>query len=204
MRFTEQFLGGEWRPAAAGGTKDLLDPATGDLVATMAFGDGSDAALAIDAAHSAFGEWSSIGPYRRAEVLHRAADLIDARADELGAVTMRESGKPITQSVAEWRSAVNYLRFAAEESKRLGGRIIPSLKPDRRIEVTYSPLGVVGVISAWNFPVYNVNRAASSALAAGCTVVIRQRGRLDLTIQRFSVMHKRSPFMQFQHMSTKL
>ncbi|MCB1246407.1 MAG: aldehyde dehydrogenase family protein, partial [Acidimicrobiia bacterium] len=88
-------------------------------------------------------------------------------------LTTEESGKLLSEAVAEWRSATNYLRFAAEEAKRLGGRIIPSARPGRRIEVTYMPVGVVGVIGAWNIPIYNINRATSSALAAGCTVVAR-------------------------------
>jgi acyl-CoA reductase-like NAD-dependent aldehyde dehydrogenase len=105
--------------------------------------------------------------------LRSAADLIEDRAERYAMVTTQESGKPYAQAVAEWKSATSYLRFAAEEGKRIGGRIVPAHSPSRRIDVTYKPLGVVGVIAAWNFPVYNINRAVSSALAAGCTVVAR-------------------------------
>jgi len=114
-----------------------------------------------------------MGPYGRARILEDAADLLRSRATDLGALTSEESGKPLGQAIAEWKSAPNYLRFAAEETKRIGGRIIPASTPGKRIEVTYHPVGVVGVIAAWNFPVYNVNRSVSSALAAGCTVVAR-------------------------------
>lgn len=171
MQFTKQLIGGEW--VGAGGSWDLVDPSTGEAFTQVAYGDRSDVETAIDAAAGAFDDWASIGPWARAEVLHRAADLLVERADEYAEITTRESGKPLDQSRAEWLSAPNYLRFAAEEAKRIGGRIIPARAPGRRIHVTYAPLGVVGVISAWNFPIYNINRAVSSALAAGCTVVAR-------------------------------
>jgi hypothetical protein len=95
------------------------------------------------------------------------------RVDEYARRTTEESGKPLAQARGEWAGAPNYLRFAAGEARRLGGRWIPARVPGRRIDVTYEPLGVVGVITAWNFPIYNVNRAVASALAAGCTAVVR-------------------------------
>jgi acyl-CoA reductase-like NAD-dependent aldehyde dehydrogenase len=168
-----QLIGGEWVDASDGGTWDLVNPATEDVIESVPFGTADDARAAIDAASAAFAAWAAKTPFERAAVLMRAADLITERADDYARLTTEESGKPFAQSKAEWLSAPNYLVYAAEEAKRLGGRIIPSRVPGRRIDVTYQPLGVVGVITAWNFPVYNVNRAVSSALAAGCTVVVR-------------------------------
>ncbi len=169
----QQLIGGEWVDAADGGTWDLVNPATESVVDVVPFGGAADVAAAIDAAADAGDEWAAATPYQRAEVLMHAAQLIRERAEEYAAVTTEESGKPMSQSLAEWMSAPNYLIFAAEEAKRLGGRIIPARLPGRHIDVTYQPLGVIGVITAWNFPVYNVNRAVSSALAAGCTAVVR-------------------------------
>jgi acyl-CoA reductase-like NAD-dependent aldehyde dehydrogenase len=166
-------IDGALAPASSGATWNLINPASETAIGEIAFGDGVDAAAAINAASKAFDSWRDLGPYRRAEILHAAADLLIARAEEYAALTSEESGKPFGEAKGEWLSAPDYLRFAAEEAKRVGGRIIPSRRPGRRIEVTYSPIGVVGVIAAWNFPVYNVNRAVSSALAAGCTVVVR-------------------------------
>ncbi|MDH3540796.1 MAG: NAD-dependent succinate-semialdehyde dehydrogenase [Acidimicrobiia bacterium] len=168
-----QLIGGEWVDAAAGGTWDLIDPGTGEVVEQVPFGNEVDARLAIDAAADAGQAWANTNPFERARLLMRAAEVISERAERYAAITTGESGKPFAQAKAEWASAPNYLVFAAEEAKRLGGRIIPARTAGRRIDVTYRPLGVVGVITAWNFPVYNVNRAVSSALAAGCTVVVR-------------------------------
>lgn len=168
-----QLIDGHWVGAATGATRGLVNPATEEVIDELPHGDAEDARRAIDAAHRAFPEWADTNPYQRSLVLHRAADLLVERADEYAAVTAEESGKPYQQSKAEWLSAPNYLRYAAEEAQRLGGRWIPARVSGRRIDVTYRPLGVVGVVTAWNFPVYNPNRATSSALAAGCTVVIR-------------------------------
>ncbi len=168
-----QLINGSWVEAIGGGTWNLVDPSTESVIETVPFGDERDAVASIEAASAAMANWSALGATGRSKILHRAADLIEERAERYGVVTTQESGKPLAQAVAEWRSAPNYLRFAADEAMRIGGRIIPSRVPSRRIDVTYSPIGVVAVIAAWNFPVYNLNRAVSSALAAGCTVIAR-------------------------------
>ncbi len=173
MTANQQLIDGHRVDAVGGGTWDLVDPSTGLVIDTVPFGDERDANSAIDAAARAQDEWAGRGPFERADILHSAAALLEERAEQYAAVTTQESGKPLGQSIAEWKSAPEYLHFAAEEAKRVGGRIIPSSTPGRRIDVTYRPLGVVGVIAAWNFPVYNINRAVSSALAAGCTLVAR-------------------------------
>lgn len=166
-------VGGQWVGAEAGGTRDVINPATEEVVDTVPYGGAADARAAIEAAAGAFTAWAAMTPYERAVPLMRAAELLVERADDYARITTEESGKPLAQSRAEWLSAPNYLVFAAEEAKRLGGRIIPARTVGRRIDVTYAPLGVVAVITAWNFPVYNINRAVSSALAAGCTTVVR-------------------------------
>ncbi|MCA0454617.1 MAG: NAD-dependent succinate-semialdehyde dehydrogenase [Chloroflexi bacterium] len=169
----KQLINGEWVGASNGGTWALLNPATEEKLLDIPFGDAEDARAAIDAAAAAFPAWSRKTPYQRAEVLMKAADWILARVDELAVITTEESGKPLSESLAEWRSAANYIIWNAEEAKRAYGRTIPARLATRRIMVLQQPLGVVGTITAWNFPVYNVVRCWSAALAAGCTVVGR-------------------------------
>lgn len=169
----QQLIAGEWVNARHGGTWDLINPATEEIIQQVPFGDASDASAAIDAAQIAFPAWSQRTPYERAEVLMAAAEWILARADELARITTEESGKPLSESAAEWRSASNYLKWFAEECKRAYGRIIPARVATRRIHVQPQPLGVAGSITAWNFPVYNIVRTWAAALAAGCTVVGR-------------------------------
>ncbi len=169
----KQYINGEWVDAANGGTWDLINPATEEVIEQLPFGDAADAEAAIDAAEAAFKSWSQTTPYQRADILMKAAEWINAHTKELAKITTEESGKPFGESLGEWRSAPSYIVWAAEEAKRAYGRIIPARFSSRRIQVTYRPLGVVGTITAWNFPIYNVVRSWSSALAAGCTIVGR-------------------------------
>lgn len=168
-----QFIDGEWTGASNGGSWELINPATEEVIDLLPFGNGVDAQAAMDAAARAFPAWSNTTPYERAAILERAAAAIKGRASEFGKITTGESGKPLEQARGEWLSAPNYFLWAAEEAKRIYGRLIPSRVATRRIDVTYRPVGVVGLITAWNFPVYNQTRAISSALAAGCTIVSR-------------------------------
>lgn len=166
-------VGGRWTGARGGGTWSLVDPGTEAELGRVAYGDAEDARAAMDAAAAAFPGWARRTVFERTAILDRAADLISTRLDAYARRTAEESGKPLAQARAEWAGAPLYLRYQAEEARRFGGRWVPARLAGRRIDVTYAPLGVVGVITAWNFPVYNVNRAVSSALAVGNTVVVR-------------------------------
>jgi acyl-CoA reductase-like NAD-dependent aldehyde dehydrogenase len=170
---TKQLIGGEWVDAASGGEWDLLNPATETSLGHVPFGNADDARAALNAAAAAFPLWASKTPYERAEVLMRAASWIRERLDELAVVTSEESGKPLRESRGEWTTGANLLEYFAEEGKRVYGRIVPSRVGSKRIMVMHEPLGVIGVITAWNFPVYNLARAWAAALAAGCTIVGR-------------------------------
>ena len=169
----KQLIDGSWVDAANGGVWDLIDPGTEDVIQQVPFGDAEDAERAVDAATHAFETWSRTTPYERAAVLEGAAAWIATRLDELARITTEESGKPFSESRAEWASARNYLTWFAAEGTRAYGRTIPARKADRRIQVLYQPLGVVATITAWNFPIYNNVRTWAAALAAGCTVVGR-------------------------------
>jgi len=169
----KQLIGGEWRDAVGGGTWDLIDPGSEDLVTQVAYGDGADATLAIDAAAAAFPEWAAKTAYERGKVLERASGWIKKNVDELARLTTEESGKPLGDSKGEWLSATAYLNWFAAEGVRAYGRTVPPSAPGRRIMVVPQPLGVVATITAWNFPVYNIVRTFGAALAAGNTVVGR-------------------------------
>jgi len=182
MRYIyQQLIGGRWSPAANAGSWDVLNPATEELVRQVPFGDADDCRLALEAASTAFPAWSVRTAYERAGILKRAADLIRERSDELGRTTVLECGKPIVQAKGEWNVAADLFEWFAEEAKRAYGRVIPSRNPARRLIVLRQPLGVVGIITAWNFPIYNIARAAAAALAAGCTVVLRPSEYTPLT-----------------------
>ncbi len=169
----KQLIGGSWTDALGGGTWDLLDPATETCIQPIPFGGKADAEAAVNAASDAFTAWSQKTPYERGAVLTQAAAWLRPHTDDLARITTEESGKPLAESKAEWTSACGYLEWFAAEGVRAYGRVIPARVASRRTQVIHQPLGVVGTITAWNFPVYNLVRSWAAALAAGCTVVGR-------------------------------
>jgi acyl-CoA reductase-like NAD-dependent aldehyde dehydrogenase len=177
----QQLIDGQWVDARGGGTWDVIDPATEETVRTVPFGDRADCREAIEAAARAFPAWARRTPWERGAVLQGAAALMRERAADLARTTVRESGKPFAQARGEWFVAADLFDWFAEEGKRAGGRTIPSRVASKRLLVLRQPLGVVGVITAWNFPAYNPARAWAAALAAGCTVVGRASEYTPLT-----------------------
>src|SRR5690606_33050832 len=166
-------VGGEWVDASDGGTWDLVDPGSEDVIEQVAYGGAADVVAAIDAAQAAFPAWAGLTAYQRGAILEKAAGWVSQHADDLALITTQESGKPLSDSKGEWLSAASYLRWFAGEGVRAYGRIVPPSAPKRRIWVIPQPLGVVGTITACNFPAYNLVRTWAAALAAGNTVVGR-------------------------------
>jgi acyl-CoA reductase-like NAD-dependent aldehyde dehydrogenase len=177
----KQRIGGDWREASSGRTRNVINPATEEVICAVPFGDGADCQAAIDAAHRAFRPWAGLTPYERGSILKRAADQMRAQADTLARTTVLESGKPLAQARGEWLVSADLFEWFAEEGKRAYGRAVPSRIGTRRLTVLKQPIGVVGIITAWNFPAYNIARAGAAALAAGCTVVIRPSEYTPLT-----------------------
>src|SRR5580704_17776569 len=177
----QQLIGGAWQNASNGGTWDVLNPATEEVVRSVPFGNAKDCEAAIDTAAKALAAWSGKTAYERAALLKKAADLIRERASELARTTVMEAGKPMVQAKGEWGVAADLFEWFAEEAKRAYGRWVPSRSAAKRQLVIHQPVGVVGLITVWNFPAYNVARAAAAALAAGCTIVIRPSEFTPLT-----------------------
>jgi len=177
----KQYIDGEWVDASSGATWDVINPATEEVIRTVPYGNGEDARRAIQAAARAFPGWRASTAYERAAVLKRAADIMRGRLDELARTSVQECGKPFAQARAEWSVVADLFEWFAEEGKRAYGRTIPSRVGSKRLTVLKQPVGVVGVITAWNFPAYNPGRAWAAAMAAGCTVVGRASEYTPLT-----------------------
>ncbi len=182
MTFTyQQHIDGVWTGAAGGGTWDVINPATEEVLRTVPFGGREDGHAAIEAAARAFPAWAHRTPYERGAILERAAARMREVADEAAHTMVLECGKPLAQARGEWLVAADLFAWFAEEGKRAYGRTIPSRVATKRMTVLRQPLGVIGVITAWNFPAYNPARAWAAALAAGCTVVARASEFTPLT-----------------------
>lgn len=167
------FINNNWVDALDKTTYSLINPATEEEIANISNGSYDDCNIAIEAAHTVFKTWSKTTPYQRAAILKKAADYMRANVDAYAKDMVTESGKPLTEAKGEWTVAANLFEWYAEEAKRAYGKTIPTNRPDKRSSVIYQPMGVIGVITAWNFPAYNPARAWAAAIAAGCTVVAK-------------------------------
>ncbi|MGH8123356.1 MAG: NAD-dependent succinate-semialdehyde dehydrogenase [Rudaea sp.] len=166
-------VGGRWLAADDGATRDVIDPATGEKVGSVPHCRGAETMRAIDAAALAFPAWRDTPAARRGELMQRLADLMTEHREPLAQLLTREMGKPLAESRGEIAGGVGYLRWFAEEGKRVYGDTIPSPWPERRLLVMKQPVGVVGAITPWNFPSSMIARKLGAALAAGCTMVLK-------------------------------
>lgn len=174
-------VGGRWRPAASGATLDVDDPATGEVVATVADASPDDALAAVEAAADALPGWAATSPRERSEVLRRTFELMTARAEELALLIATENGKALADARAEVAYAAEFFRWFAEEAVRIPDRLATAPSGANRILVRHRPIGVAALVTPWNFPAAMATRKLAPALAAGCTVVLKPARQTPLT-----------------------
>ena len=178
---TGLFIGGEWRDAAGGGRFDVLDPATGATLASVADAGEADGLAALDAAVAAQDEWAATPPRKRGEILRRAWELIQQRRDDLALLMTLEMGKPLAESVGEVTYGSEFFRWFSEEAVRITGRYGINPEGTGRTIVSHLPVGPCYLITPWNFPLAMATRKIAPALAAGCTVVVKPAELTPLT-----------------------
>ena len=166
-------VGGAWVAAGSGKTLDVIDPATGSSIESVPDMDESDTRAAIDAANAAYPGWKSKTAAERASLLEAWHALMLANLDDLAMILTREQGKPLAEARGEIAYGASFVKWFAEEARRVSGETIPSPTTDRRIIMLKQPIGVCGIITPWNFPNAMITRKVAPALAAGCTVVIK-------------------------------
>ncbi|NJM29332.1 MAG: NAD-dependent succinate-semialdehyde dehydrogenase [Rhizobiales bacterium] len=167
------FIDGRWRDTGGGGTLDVVDPATGDVIGTAPSASKADVEEAIAAAQNGLLKWRATPAWTRADVLHAAANVMLARVEDCARRIVLETGKPIALARREWALSIDQFRWYAEEARRIYGRVVESRAPGGRIEVSHEPVGVVAAFAAWNFPAVLIARKVAPALAAGCSVIVR-------------------------------
>ncbi|MFN7137886.1 MAG: NAD-dependent succinate-semialdehyde dehydrogenase [Limisphaerales bacterium] len=165
------YLNGEFVITAK--TIPVTNPATGQVFAEVCTIDRARVAEAVQDAHKAFPGWRALTAKARGEFLHRIADELQKRSDEIARTITREAGKPLQQSLTEVAVAMDHLRWFAEEGRRAYGRMIPHQTDGKRNIVVKTPIGVVAAISPWNFPLMLAVRKIAPALAAGCPVILK-------------------------------
>ena len=166
------FIGGE-QVAGTNAVRNINPSNTDDVVGEFASGTAADVANAIAAAKAAFPAWSRTTPQERYDILKKASDEVLARKEELGRILSREEGKILAEGIGEAARAGQILAFFAGECLRLGGETIPSVRPGVGVEMTREPIGVVALITPWNFPIAIPAWKIAPALACGNTVVIK-------------------------------
>ena len=175
------YIDGLWSSANDGRTFDVIDPSTGARLASVPDMGETETEAAIAAAGQAFRLWSARTAKDRSIVLRRWYELILTHSKELAALMTAEQGKPIAESTAEVAYAASFVEWFAEEGKRAYGDVIPTPQLDKRIVVIKQPVGVVACITPWNFPAAMITRKAATALAVGCTVVLKPAEQTPLT-----------------------
>jgi succinate-semialdehyde dehydrogenase/glutarate-semialdehyde dehydrogenase len=167
------YIDGAWVEARSGAAVDVDNPATGQVIGVVPRLGASETRTAIDAANRAWPAWRSKTARERAAVMRRWFDVMMASQEDLARLMTLEQGKPLAESRGEVTYAALFLEWFGEEAKRVYGDTIPSPMHDKRIVVIKQPVGVVGCITPWNFPLAMITRKAGPAIAAGCTVVLK-------------------------------
>ena len=172
MSAFQNFIGGEL-VSATNVSRNINPSNTNDVIGEFASGSKADADRAVAAAKAAFPAWSRTTPQERYDILKKASDEVLARKEELGRILSREEGKTLPEGIGEAARAGQILAFFAGECLRFGGENIPSVRPGVGVEMTREPLGVVGMITPWNFPIAIPAWKIAPALAYGNCVVIK-------------------------------
>ncbi len=178
---TGLFVGGSWGPAEGGETFEVVDPATEQVVASVASATVADARAAADAARAAMPAWAARSPRERSDVLRAAFDLMVARHEQIAVLIAIENGKALADARAEVTYAAEFLRWYAEEAVRLTGTVQHAPAGDYRIVVQHQPIGVAVLVTPWNYPAAMATRKIAPALAAGCSVVLKPASDTPLT-----------------------
>lgn len=183
---TQLLIGGEWRDSTSGETFDVENPATGEKLATLASANSEDATAALDAACAVQDEWARTTPRERAEILRRAFELVQERAEDFAALMTLEMGKPIAESKGEVTYGGEFLRWFSEEAVRDYGRTATVPEGTLRMITRRKPVGPCLLITPWNFPLAMATRKVAPAVAAGCTMVLKPAKLTPLTAQYFA------------------
>lgn len=184
QRTFSSYIGGEWQ--RGGKEFEVVDPATAEPFARVSTVAEPEIKEALTNAEQAFPGWRSRTVKDRGALLHKIADELIRRKAEFAQVITRENGKPLAQSEGEVLMSEDHLRWFAEEAKHSYGRLIPNHTPDKRHMVIRTPIGVVGAIAPWNFPLVLAVRKVAPALAAGCPVILKPASQTPLSSVLFA------------------
>ena len=166
-------IDGAWTKGANGRTIPVINPATEEVIGQVAHAEKADLDRALEAAERGFQEWRKVSPFDRYKIMRKAAELIRQRVDEIAPIMTLEQGKPVIEAKGETLLAADIIDWMAEEGRRTYGRIVPARLPNVHQLVMKEPVGPVAAFTPWNFPINQVVRKASAALATGCSIIVK-------------------------------
>lgn len=182
MDYTDLYIDGAWRKGASNERFDVLNPATEEVIASVASADIADADAALDAAEAAMKEWAARTPRARSEVLRRAWELMTDRLEDFANLITLENGKGRADAIGEATYAAEFFRWFAEEAVRADGLLTHAPASGARILVQHKPAGLAVLVTPWNYPAAMATRKIAPALAAGCAVIIKPASETPLTM----------------------
>ena len=166
-------IGGEWTKATGGRTIPVANPATGETIGRVAHADRSDLDRALEAAEKGFHHWRKVSAYDRSKLMRKAANLLRERAESIARIMTLEQGKPLAEAKMETLAGADVIDWFAEEARRAYGRVIPARAEGIYQLVIKEPVGPVAAFTPWNFPINQIVRKLSAALAAGCSIIAK-------------------------------
>ena len=167
MDYTDLYIDGQWREGASSTRFDVLNPATEEIIASVASAEIADADAALDAAEAAMKDWAARTPRARSEVLRKAWELMTARLEEFAHLITLENGKARSDAMGEATYAAEFFRWFAEEAVRADGLLTHAPASGARILVQHKPAGIAVLVTPWNYPAAMGTRKIAPALAAG-------------------------------------
>ena len=170
---TQLYINGAWTAGASGRTLPVVNPATGAEIGTVAYAERADLDRALEAAEQGFRAWRKVSAFERAKVMRKAAALFRERADAIAPMLTLEQGKPLFEAKQEALAGADIIDWFAEEARRAYGRVIPARAEGVYQLVIKEPVGPVAAFTPWNFPINQVVRKLSAALAAGCSIIVK-------------------------------
>src|SRR5215471_15674872 len=183
------FIDGKWVEADDRRTLGVINPANEEVIKEVAYGGRKETRRAVEAAGKAMPSWMKLTSWDRAKILKKTAEIMRERADQIARTLTLEQGKPLAEAKAEILHSADTFEWYGEEGKRAYGQVIPNSAPGKRHMTIKHPVGVVGAISPWNFPITLQSRKIAPALAAGCTAVCKPASQTPLSlVQVFECM----------------
>ena len=168
-----QFINGKWQESSGKETYNVINPATEELIGKASKANDKDVELCLDSASKGFEVWRKTSPWERSKIIRNISELIRKKNDILSKWLTLEVGKPLKESSGEANGAADIFEWSSEEAKRIYGETLQGRSPETKIHVYYQPVGVVAALVPWNFPVTLASRKISTALSAGCSVIVK-------------------------------